>query len=98
MGDPITDWQTLDITLKFNEPGSGEIVMPGFQYVIDQLVDDQGEPVGGRRAVVIRDMGPASGVAPYVLMAGPIEKWLHECSDDGDNASYGRLTINFADD
>ncbi len=82
VGDPITTWTQIDITLRFNEPGSGLFRAPGYSWIRDQLVP-------GHRVVVIRD--------GEVLISGPIEKWIWERSDDGDNAGAGQLTVNFAD-
>jgi hypothetical protein len=91
VGDPIQTWTTLDVTLKFNEPGSGRITAPADPYLVAQLA-------AGNRIVVVRDP-LVPGVAPYFLTAGPIEKWTIERSDGGDdNAGNGNLTINFADD
>jgi hypothetical protein len=83
LGDPITCWTELDITLRFNEPGTAIITMPAEPWIVDQVG-------AGRRAVVIR-----SG---QVLIAGPIEKYLHERSDNGDNAGIGKLTVTSTDD
>jgi hypothetical protein len=82
VGDPITCWTSLDITLKFNEPGAGIVTVPGYDWISNQL-----RP--GARIVVLRD-----GVS---LIAGPVEQWLWERSDDGDNAGAGQITINFSD-
>lgn len=82
-GDPIVNWITLDVTLRFNEPSSGLFTVPGHSWVREQFAP-------GNRVAVIRDGA--------VLIAGPIEKWLYERSDDGDNAGDGMLTVNFADD
>lgn len=82
VGDPIACWSSLDITLKFNEPGSGIMVAPGYDWIRDQF-----RP--GARVVVMRN-GQA-------LIAGPVEQWLWERSDDGDNAGAGKITVNFSD-
>lgn len=83
VGDPIACWTSIDITLKFNEPSSGLFTAPGYPWIRQQMAP-------GNRVVVIRDQ--------EILIAGPIEKWLYERSDDGDNAGDGNLTVNFADD
>jgi hypothetical protein len=83
VGDPIVNWTNLDVTLRFNEPGSGLFVAPGHSWVRQQL-----HP--GNRVVVIRD--------GEVLTAGPVEKWIYERSDDGENAGDGVITVHFADD
>lgn len=83
VGDPIVCWTSIDVTLKFNEPSTGLFTAPGYPWIRQQLAP-------GNRVVVIRDGS--------VLIAGPIEKWQYERSDDGDNAGDGNLTVNFADD
>jgi hypothetical protein len=83
VGDPIFCWSTLDVTLRFNEPSSGILTTPGFSWIREQMSP-------GYRVVVIRNH--------KILIAGPIEKWMYERSDDGDNAGDGNLTVNFADD
>lgn len=83
VGDEIYCWSTLDITLRFNEPSSGILTAPGYGWIRLQMAP-------GNRVVVIRDQ--------KILIAGPIEKWQYERSDDGDNAGDGMLTVNFADD
>lgn len=83
VGDPIVCWTQLDITLRFNEPGSGLLITPGYPWLIAQVA-------AGNRVVVVRDGS--------VLISGPMEKWQHERSDDGENAGDGKLTVTFADD
>jgi hypothetical protein len=83
VGDPISVWTSLDITLRFNQPGSGILITPAYPWVREQIVP-------GNRIVVIRN--------GEVLMSGPIEERLHERSDDGEHAGDGRLTVHFADD
>ncbi len=82
LGDPITCWTSIDITLKFNEPSSGLFTAPGFDWIRDQLIP-------GCRVIVIRNK--------QILIAGPMEKTLWEQADDGDNAGAGVITVNFAD-
>jgi hypothetical protein len=82
VGDPIVAWTAIDVTLKFNEAGSGFFTAPGYDWIRDQV-----RP--GCRAAVLRNGIP--------LIAGPVEQWLWERSDDGDNAGAGQLTVNFAD-
>ncbi len=82
VGDPIACWTMIDVTLKLNEPSSGMFSAPGYDWIRDQLSP-------GCRVVVIRD--------GEVLIAGPVEQWLWERSDDGANAGAGNLTVNFAD-
>lgn len=83
VGDPIACWTSIDVTLRFNEPSSGMFIAPGYSWIREQMAP-------GYRIVVIRDQ--------KILIAGPIEKWLYERSDDGENAGAGTLTVNFADD
>lgn len=83
IGDPIVCWTQLDLTLRFNEPSSGLVTTPGHSWITEQV-----RP--GNRVVVIRN--------GEVCLAGPIESWQHERSDEGDNAGDGQLTVTFADD
>jgi hypothetical protein len=83
VGDPILEWTVLDCTLKFNEPGSGMFVCPGYPWIREQIQ-------AGNRIVVLRNR--------QVLMAGPFESLLYERSDDGQNAGDGTLTVHFSDD
>lgn len=83
VGDPISVWTSLDITLRFNEPSSGILIAPAYPWVREQFA-------ASNRIVVIRN--------GEVLIAGPMEARLHERSDNGENAGPGRLTVNFADD
>ncbi|MDK0520395.1 siphovirus ReqiPepy6 Gp37-like family protein [Streptomyces sp. ML-6] len=57
-GDPIVNWTSLDVTRRFNEPGTGAVQMPATPEVMAQL-----QP--GARLVVIRD--------GQIWMAGPLE-------------------------
>lgn len=82
VGDPIMSWTSIDVTLRFNEPSSGIVTMPGYDWIRDQL-----RP--GCRVVVIRNGD--------VLIAGPAEQWVWERSDDGENAGAGTITVTFAD-
>lgn len=89
IGDPITCWTSLDCTLRFNEPGSGFFTSPAYPWIRDQVVP-------GSRVVVMRHTweGPGSGI----VMAGPVEKFLDERADNGENAGIGRITVHFSDD
>lgn len=89
LGSPITNWTTLDVTLKFNEPSSGLFTVPGYSSIRDQ--------VGPGSRVVVR-WRPAPGMAKQTLISGPIEDTLYERGDDGEHAGAGTLTVNFADD
>ncbi len=83
VGDPIIGWTTLDITLRFNEPSSGIMVVPAETWIVEQFAP-------GNRVVVIRNGN--------VLIAGPWEEKQIEASDDGAQSWPGVLTVNFADD
>lgn len=83
VGDPITCWTSIDVTLRFNEPSSGILIAPAYDWVWEQLVD-------GNRIVVIRN--------GQVLIAGPWEERLLERSDDDANSGVGVVTVHFADD
>lgn len=100
-GDPIYDWESIDVTLRRNEPSSGMFVIPAHPEIEQQLPrpalgDDPGVPE--RRVVCIRDLGPDYGNFRHVLLAGPIESWIKEQSDDGENSGIGKLTIHWAND
>lgn len=58
VGDPIANWTKVDVTLRFNEPGSGSFTAPARPELMALLA-------GGNRIVVIRDGA--------VFMAGPYE-------------------------
>lgn len=88
LGNPITTWTSLDMTLRFNEPGSGLFQAPATPAIRAQLAP-------GARVVVIRYQAQASG--QYVF-CGPVENVLYERSDDGENAGDGQVTVNFSDD
>ena len=83
LGDPITDWLTIDVTLRFNEPGGGFFEAPAYPWIEEQLVP-------GCRIVVIR--------AGQILISGPLEEGQVEESDDGEHAGVGKLRVTFADD
>lgn len=89
LGDPLVDWVTLDVTLRFNEPGSGLFTVPGYSWIRDQLIP-------GARVMVMRYR--MDNPAGEIIMSGPIENWQYERSDDGDNAGVGNLTVTFGDD
>lgn len=87
LGDPLHEWTSLQATLRWKEPGSGQIVIPAHRYVREQLVP------GCRIVVLRRVLGRSS-----VLLAGPMEQKLRERADDGENGGVGKLTVSFADD
>lgn len=101
VADPIVDWETIDVTLRFNEPSSGSFTVPAYQEIVDQLPRpaSPGDPgVPERRVVIIRNLGEEYDGYTHTLIAGPIETWLREESDDGENSGIGKLTVHFADD
>jgi hypothetical protein len=91
VGDPIVCWTSIDVTLRFNAPGSGQAVMPGYPWIREQMAT-------GNRLVVVRGPDPSVEYPGTILLAGPIEERLYERSDDGENAGDGVLTVTFADD
>lgn len=87
LGDPIHEWASLQVTLRWKEPGSGQFTVPAFKYIRDQLLP-------GCRIVIMRTvLGRQS-----ILLSGPMEQKLRERSDDGENGGVGKLTVTFADD
>ncbi|MET0698585.1 MAG: hypothetical protein ABWY93_02875 [Mycobacterium sp.] len=87
VGDPLEHWTSLQATVRWKEPGSGQIVTPAHKYVREQI-----QP--GNRVVIIRRVFGLSDT----LISGPIEEVLRERSDDGENGGVGVMTITFADD
>jgi hypothetical protein len=87
LGDPIQGWSSLQVTLRWKEPGSGQIEVPAHAYIREQLVP-------GCRIVILRRLWDMQ----HTLIAGPMESFLRERSDDGDNSGVGKLTITFTDD
>lgn len=83
IGDPIMCWTEIDVTLRWNEPGGGFFQVPGHAWIREMVA-------AGNRVIIIRNH--------QILIAGPIEGWLYERSDDGENAGIGRLRVDFADD
>lgn len=83
VGDPIYCYDTVDVTLRFNEVSSGQFTAPAHPWIREQLAPRN-------RIVVIRD--------GQVFMAGPWEKRLIERSDEGENSGVGKLTVDFAED
>ncbi len=88
IGDPLANWQSLQATLRWKEPGSGQLIIPADSYVRSQLVP------GCRIVVLRRVLG-----TQHILLAGPMEQALWERSDGvDDNAGPGKITVTFVDD
>ncbi|MEU0081360.1 siphovirus ReqiPepy6 Gp37-like family protein [Micromonospora tulbaghiae] len=84
IGDPIADWDSLDITLRFNEPATGVLSAPRTAVSAAQLAP-------GNRVVVIR--------AGVVFCSGPIEEPGPEAwAVDGSAAGPGTVEVQFTDD
>ncbi|MCX4606996.1 siphovirus ReqiPepy6 Gp37-like family protein [Streptomyces mirabilis] len=82
-GDPLDGWTNLDVTKRFNEPGSGSVDVPARPEVMAQL-----QP--GNRLVVIRDGG--------IWMAGPMEIPADFSWSVTEEPGWGKVTISFSDD
>lgn len=91
VGDPIVNWLSIDVTLRFNQPGSGLIELPGYGWIRDMMLP-------GGRIVVARHVPVEQAYQSSILLSGPIESWLYERSDDQENAGPGKITVHFADD
>lgn len=83
VGDPIYCWDSLDVTLRFNEVSTGMFTCPAYPWIREMLAP-------GNRVVVIRN--------GQIFAAGPWERRLVERSDEGENSGVGKLTVDFADD
>jgi hypothetical protein len=87
VGDPIHNWDNLDISLKWNEPSSGQFTCPGYWWIRNLIAP------GNRVVVIRRVLGNAK-----IVLAGPIESSQYERSDDGENSGDGKLTVTFSED
>lgn len=87
IGDPIYNWTTIDLTLRFNEPSTGQVTAPGYAWIREQLAP------GNRIVCVRRVLGTAN-----VVLAGPIESVQYERADDGENGGDGKVTFTWSDD
>lgn len=83
VGDPITTWRSLEAVPRFNEVGTGAVVVEATPQVRAQLAP-------GNRMVLIRDHS--------VFLPGPIEVDNLEWSVDGDTAGDGLVRITWASD
>lgn len=83
--DPLRDWISLDATIRFNEPGSGEVTVP--------LTPDAAELLApGNRIAISRRL--PNGDAEW-FMAGPIERPGRQVyTQDGERS----LVVGFTDD
>lgn len=85
LGDPIAGWTDLDVTLRFNEPGSGSFTAPARPELLQLIA------AGGNRVVVVRDGA--------IFAAGPIERaGPQRWSVDGADTDPGTVTVAFTDD
>lgn len=90
IGDPISRWTSVDLTLRFNEPGSGTLVVPTDGVSAAQLA-------AGNRVVVIRNPDPAREYPGEIVMAGPVEvPGAQAWSLDGADSGTGTTTVAFA--
>lgn len=87
LGDPVDEWTTLQATIRWKEPSSGQITVPAHGYVRQML-----QP-GCRIVIIRRILG-----TQHVLAAGPLEKRLRERADNGENGGVGMMTLTFVDD
>lgn len=83
VGDPLSEWSSLDVTRRFNEPASGQVTHPAHPWVMAQLVP-------GNRVVLIRDGA--------VWCEGPLEIPTDYTWDLTDDADPGTVTLHFTDD
>lgn len=87
LGDPLHGWTSLQVTKRWKEPGSGQVVIPAWPYVRDQLAP------GCRIVILRRVLG-----RQHTLISGPMEQKLRERADDGDKGGPGVLTLTFVED
>lgn len=85
-GDPLDGWTDLSSTLTFNEPASGQVTLPAYPEIMEQL-----QP--GNRIVVIRDGA--------IWTAGPLEiptDYSWGVGGDINEPDPGKVVVNFSDD
>ncbi|KAF4408652.1 Gp37-like protein [Streptomyces lycii] len=82
-GDPLTHWQDLDVTRRFNAPASGKATFVATPDVMAQL-----QP--GNRLVVVRD--------GEIWCAGPLEVAQDYEWSVGQEDGVGKVTCHFTDD
>ncbi|MER5608332.1 hypothetical protein AB0F93_00050 [Micromonospora tulbaghiae] len=87
LGDPLDGWTSMQITKRWKEPGSGQLTIPAYRYIREQL-----QP--GCRIVVLRRLFGQQ----HILMSGPVEDILRERADDGEKGGVGVLTVTFVED
>lgn len=89
VGDPVSGWSELDVTLRFNEPASGSFTAPASDGLLAQVAGTEAD--GLRRVVIIRD-----GV---IFCAGPVERpGVEQWSVNGQGSGPGSMTVSFTDD
>ena len=85
-GDPLDGWTDFSSTLNFDEPASGQVTLPAYPEVMEQL-----QP--GNRLVVIRDGA--------IWTAGPMEipaDYSWGVGGDVNEPDPGKVVVNFSDD
>ena len=82
VSDPL-DWKQLDVTLRFNEVGTGYGQLVATPQLLDVLMP-------GNSMVLIRD--------GKVYSAGPVEDWVVRWSTDGEASGPGLVDVTWADD
>lgn len=85
IGEPLADWDELDVTLKFNEPAAGQVTATAWPELMENLSP-------GNRVIIIRDgevwtTGPLEVVQDYTWGIG-------ETSEP----DPGKVTFTFSDD
>lgn len=85
IGDPLADWDSLDVTLKYNEPAAGQVTAAAWPELMENL-----QP--GNRVIIIRDgevwtTGPMEIVQDFTWGVG-----------DTNEPDPGKVTFTFSDD
>lgn len=83
VGKPITAWRSLQAIPRFNEVGTGEVILPVTGQLLDQVQD-------GNRMVLLRHGS--------IFLAGPIEHVAIEWDGVGDTAAGGIARVQWASD
>ncbi|GGM27224.1 hypothetical protein GCM10011608_09990 [Micromonospora sonchi] len=81
----IDDWTSISVTLRHNEPSSGEITAPSTRELVEAIRTP-------RARIVLERNGE-------ILLAGPIESTPHQwTADEHGFDGAGDLTVRWADD